>query len=286
MYDFFKENSGKIAVTLAVVTVFLVVVAFALISSVAATTVMYIAGFTGCGSVLSSVFNLAYSAGVVDELKLNYDASHYKEVQEQGYEEDMVPGNRSTPQLINGDEVISEHEQPAQDDLSKAPQKNYVSVTDFLGVFFRASNTQKTKSNRLSDRAEAIKRCREQVDIELSEIDAITELMHQYNGELASFLESLPSQTQEVTEEIPLGVSIKKDISARGASELRELINTYPKYSCETAVTVESVEAYAKASSEHHCKVIAVATDLFPDFYALLNEAKDRVATLQNINPS
>jgi hypothetical protein len=155
-----------------------------------------------------------------------------------------------------------------------------------IGCKYFLSLQQTIKPNRMPDRGEAIRRCREQVAIEVSEIDAITELMYQYNGELASFLKNLPFQAQTVTEVTPLVVPRKRDISDRGASELRELINTYPKYSYETAATVERIEAYAKASSEHHGKVITLATDLFPDFYALLNEYKDRVATLPNLNPS
>lgn len=119
------------------------------------------------------------------------------------------------------------------------------------------------------------------------DINIINEALRNHRQEAAFLSEHMEKKysayCSSMTEKYPLSDSKNQPDCNRGLNELSELIGTYPKYLFYGNSSIETLTSFAEARQEHHERVLSAANAVLPDLKALLNEAKDKVATLQSM---
>ncbi len=180
--------------------------------------------------------------------------------------------NKKTVQLTDANTV-----KQTDNYLEAIPRLIYAGLaTLFSGLFSPSSRT--TQSKRLEEELnDALSKCNKQINSEIQDKDSITEGLINYNQESAFFIKN--SRRQELQKKSIAKQSVFFELVDKGGCgqlliQLRELMNSYPKYLYYDTPSIDSLEKFAEERRLHHGNVLIIANLLLPELFALLNENK------------
>ncbi len=146
--------------------------------------------------------------------------------------------------------------------------------------FFLAQRQSRLKNPSALD--EALSRCNEQMESEIQDKNIITSVLNNYNQEVTYFLQQHQRKNagyfNTVNEKTALIESMDRGECKLRLNVLRELMNTYPKYSHYDNPCIESLESFVEARKAHHENVISIANHLLPELASFFNEAQSSKA--------